>query len=80
MSRKKSAKIHIRLFENLELLMRGLSTEQCCINGICTLQFVVKANGNIYPYDFYVLCKYCCGSINSLSVAEIAPGAAIAVF
>ena len=38
-------------------------------NGSC-IQYVIEADGGIYPCDFYVLDQYCLGNINQISYQE----------
>ncbi len=71
-ARQSGAKVNVRLFDNIEQLIRGGHAEQCGMNGCCTPQFVVEADGSVYPCDFYALDEYSCGNILRNSVAEIA--------
>lgn len=57
--------ISIRNFDNMVRLYGGGTSEQCGMNGTCTHQFVVEANGNIYPCDFYAVDEWLLGNINS---------------
>ncbi len=68
---KKGNYISILLFDNIILMFKGMKPQQCGMLGQCAPQFVVEGNGNVYPCDFYVLDKYCCGNINENSILEI---------
>ena len=57
--------ISIRYFDNLLGLYMGHPPEQCTMNGICTAQFTVEANGGVYPCDFYVLDKWRLGDVHT---------------
>lgn len=63
--------ISIRLFDNyLSLLIYGYA-EACDMNGICSMQHVVEADGSIYPCDFYVMDSYCLGNITTTDLTAI---------
>ena len=68
---KKGNYISIRLFDNIISMLSGHPPEQCGLSGQCVPQFVVEANGEVYPCDFYVVDKYRCGNINEDSIREI---------
>ena len=55
--------ISIRQFDNLVRLYLGQPAEQCGMLGHCTFQYVVEANGNVYPCDFYCLDAWRLGNI-----------------
>lgn len=61
----------IRLFDNLIRQSAGRACEMCGMNGSCSPQFVVEADGSVYPCDFYVLDELCCGNIRDNSFDEI---------
>lgn len=68
---KEGRALHIRTFDNLLLLLQGRPAEQCGAMGFCTAQFVVEADGSVYPCDFYVVDAYRCGSIQRDTIPEI---------
>ena len=53
----------IRLFDNLVLLAHGRRAEQCGMNGHCTHQYVIEADGEVYPCDFFCTDRYSLGNI-----------------
>lgn len=53
----------IRQFDNFVRLSRGEVAEQCGMNGYCSHQFVIEADGTVYPCDFYCLDEYAMGNI-----------------
>jgi len=55
--------VSIRQFDNMVRLYLGQPTEQCGMLGHCTFQYVVEANGNAYPCDFYCLDEWRLGNI-----------------
>lgn len=69
---KKGRQPYIRQFENYVGILLGRVPESCEQRGVCGIQNVVEANGNVYPCDFYALDDYCLGNINEIGVAKIA--------
>ena len=63
--------ISIRLFDNLVRQAFGQTPEMCGMCGVCSPQFVIEADGGVYPCDFYVLDEYRCGSLLDKSFDEI---------
>lgn len=55
--------IYIRYFDSLLFWVIGQNAPDCGMNGSCANQMVVKADGSVYPCDFYVLDPYCLGNI-----------------
>jgi len=55
--------VSIRQFDNMVRLYLGQPTEQCGMLGHCTFQYVVEANGDVYPCDFYCLDEWRLGNI-----------------
>jgi uncharacterized protein len=64
--------IYIRYFENLLGMMIGRPPESCGLSGQCALQFVVEADGGVYPCDFYVLDEHRMGNVYDHSFEEMA--------
>ncbi len=55
---------YIRQFENYVALAFGEMPESCDMRGTCGIQYVVEADGSVYPCDFYVLDEYRLGNFN----------------
>lgn len=62
---KHGTPISIRYFDNLVFLLMGQPAEACGMMGHCTCQYVVEADGGVYPCDFYVLDGYRLGDIGT---------------
>lgn len=63
--------ISIRQFDNyLSLLLHGYA-EACDMNGICSRQNVIEADGSVYPCDFFVLDQYRLGNLNEVDFDTI---------
>lgn len=60
---KKGNFVSIRQFDNFVRLAHHQMAEQCGMNGHCTYQYVVEADGETYPCDFYCTDKYSLGNI-----------------
>ncbi|MDF2542328.1 MAG: anaerobic sulfatase maturase [Herbinix sp.] len=63
--------VSIRYFDNLIRMILGFRPEACSMNGICQCQFVVEADGSVYPCDFYVVDQWRLGSIRENTVVEL---------
>lgn len=55
--------VYIRYFENLAGMLLGYPPENCGMCGRCVNQYVVEADGGVYPCDFYVLDANRLGSL-----------------
>ncbi len=55
--------VYNRYFENLMLIIAGQEPESCNMRGICGAQWVIEADGSVYPCDFYALDEWCMGNI-----------------
>ncbi|HEX3018297.1 MAG TPA: anaerobic sulfatase maturase [Caproicibacter sp.] len=64
-------RISIRYFDNLLLMMRGYWPEACGMSGICGRQYVIEADGSVYPCDFYVLDQWKLGNFVTNSFENI---------
>lgn len=62
---------YIRQFENYVAILLGQQPESCEQRGICGVQHVVEADGQVYPCDFYVLDDYRLGNLREVSFEEI---------
>ena len=61
----------IKLFDDTaNYYFRGVPSS-CGINGRCNAQYVVEADGSVYPCDFYVLDRYNAGNLKKLTLHEI---------
>ena len=63
--------IFIRQFENYIALLLYHSAESCDMNGVCSIQNVIEADGEVYPCDFFVLDEYKLGNLNTIDFAII---------
>ncbi len=62
---------YIRQFENFVALAAGRIPESCDQRGTCGIQYVVEADGSVYPCDFFVLDEYRLGNFNKDLLDEI---------
>ncbi len=51
-----------RYFDNLLQIMAGQVPEACGMLGVCGRQYVVEADGGVYPCDFYMLDEWRLGN------------------
>lgn len=63
--------VHSRYFENLLMILRGYEPESCNMRGVCSRQWVVEADGSVYPCDFYALDEWRLGNIRADSFEEM---------
>ena len=63
--------ISIRYFDNLVGMLMGYMPEACGMMGVCNCQFVIEADGGVYPCDFYVIDKWKLGSIIDKDLSEM---------
>lgn len=61
----------IRQFENWVGILLGEQPEACEMRGICGIQNIVEADGNVYPCDFYAMDGYRMGNLNEDSLEDI---------
>ena len=63
--------ISIRLFDNYVQMLLGMPPESCDMNGFCSVNPVVEADGSVYPCDFYVLDQWQLGNIHTDSLENM---------
>lgn len=68
---KQGRQPYIRTFENYIAILMGMPPEACDQNGFCGIQYVIEADGEVYPCDFYVLDDYKLGNLNTCSMEDI---------
>lgn len=56
--------VSVRNFDNFVRLAHFMPAEQCGMNGHCTHQYAIEADGSVYPCDFYCTDEYLLGNIN----------------
>ena len=62
---------YIRQFENYIGILLGYQPESCDMCGKCGIQYIVEADGGVYPCDFYMLDDYCLGNFNTERIDSI---------
>jgi len=61
----------IKLFDDtINYFFKGLPTS-CGIDGFCRNQYVVEADGSVYPCDFYAFDKYKTGNLCESGIGEL---------
>lgn len=63
--------ISVKLFDDLINLFVKREVTACGILGNCQIQYVIEADGSVYPCDFYVLDEYRLGYIQEKSLREL---------
>ncbi len=64
-------RLSIRLFDNWLTVAMGQRPEACGARGICSVEYVVEADGSVYPCDFYCLEPYLLGNIADDSIKTL---------
>jgi len=64
------AEVSVRFFDNIVGMLLGLEPESCDMAGVCSANYVVESNGNIYPCDFYCFDDQILGNILTGSYAD----------
>ncbi len=60
---------YIRQLENYIAILLGRTPEACDQRGVCGNQYVVEADGSVYPCDFYMLDNFKLGNINDTIIS-----------
>ena len=63
--------VYNRYFENLLMILTGQQPESCNLRGVCQAQWVIEADGSVYPCDFYALDPWLLGNICRDSFAQM---------
>ncbi len=63
--------ITITYFEHLITKIMGGRNISCGLNGVCTIQFVIEADGSLYPCDFYVTDEWKLGTVKDTTFLSI---------
>lgn len=63
--------VFVRQFYNYASIILTGQAESCDMNGYCSIQNVVEADGEVYPCDFFVLDDYKLGNLNDVGFEEI---------
>ncbi|WP_100065048.1 radical SAM/SPASM domain-containing protein [Miniphocaeibacter massiliensis] len=63
--------ISINFFDNVISLLKNGKAPNCGFTGNCSPQYVIEANGDVFPCDFYVLDDYYSGNITKNTIRDI---------
>ncbi len=69
--RGESSYVYNRDFENWVGILAGRQPEECGMCGVCSEQYLIESDGNVYPCDFYALDAYCLGNLVTDSFEDI---------
>ena len=62
--------ISVRLFDDIVNLFVGERVTSCGLTGVCHPQYIIEADGGVYPCDFYVLDEFRAGSMTEIGMRE----------
>lgn len=68
---RKGCQPYIRQFENYIGVLLGYRPEACDQVGKCGIQYVVEADGSVFPCDFYMLDDYYLGNFNQNRLEQL---------
>ncbi|MBR3737494.1 MAG: anaerobic sulfatase maturase [Eubacterium sp.] len=63
--------VHINFIDDCFQMLMGYPPLSCGTSGVCSYQFVIEADGGVYPCDFYVLDEYKLGNLKNNSFETI---------
>lgn len=63
--------VSIRYFDNLLRMMNGIPPESCAMTGHCNVQYLVEADGSVFPCDFYAMDGYCLGNLKTDTIQQL---------
>lgn len=63
--------VSIRHFNNWISILLGYPPESCSMRGQCSVQYVLEADGSVYPCDFYCLDQWKLGNILTEDFAQL---------
>lgn len=61
----------IKLFDDVFNLVVNRQVNACGLIGNCQIQYIIEADGSVYPCDFYALDEYRLGFIQEQSLREL---------
>lgn len=67
-------RISIRTFDNILHIVLGYPAESCDMQGVCSANLVIEADGSAYPCDFYVLDDWRLGEVADIGLQEMIHG------
>lgn len=68
---RKGNRVSVRTFDNYVGMFMGYRPEACGMIGECDCQFVVEADGGVYPCDFYVIDEWYLGNLKEKGFEEL---------
>ncbi len=63
--------VSIKLFDDIVNLFLYHHVTSCGLTGRCSMQYVVEADGSVYPCDFYVLDEYRLGNLCEMTPSQL---------
>ena len=68
---KNNKLISIRYFDDILMLLLTGRAGSCTMQGECAIYYVIEADGEVYPCDFYMLDRYKIGNVNDIDFKKI---------
>ncbi len=67
----KGKRYYHRYFDNLLLILNRQHPEACGMGGFCNKQYVIEADGSVFPCDFYMLDEWKLGNLTTDTIQQI---------
>lgn len=64
--------VSVRDMDNRLSMLMGRPPEQCGMSGVCGINYLIEADGSVFPCDFYALDEWKLGNINQCSFYTLA--------
>lgn len=68
---KQGRYVSIKLFDDMYHLLLRQQVNACGLSGNCQIQYVIEADGSVYPCDFYVMDEFRMGYIQEQTLKEL---------
>lgn len=68
---RRGERVWIRQFDNYLDILSGYEPEACDMRGRCGKNYVIEADGSVYPCDFYAIDQWKIGNIQKDELKEI---------
>jgi uncharacterized protein len=68
---KKGGYVSVKLFDDMANFFYKGIVSACGMNGKCGIQFVVEADGSVFPCDFYAVDTWNAGNLATQTMSEI---------
>lgn len=68
---KRGSAMSVNLFDNVMLMLMKRPPFQCGVNGRCSIQNIIEADGSVFTCDFYVTDEFNLGNVHTHSFTDM---------